>query len=355
MIFRFAKRRKRSNQNNSGITNPILVTSPGNRRRLKLDSQFASDSIFSNIEENPNFDDCHSIIKFCSGKNFDGVIALGGGSVMDLSKAVLAYLSTGETDIINLLEYEGNYEKSISSIFLPTTHGTGSEVTMWGTIWNMSEKKKYSISHMDLYPDIAILDGNLTLSLPIDISIITTLDALSHSFEAIWNKNANEKSTIYAIEAISIILANVDTLKENPSDFNIRKNLIDASAKAGLAFSNTKTAAAHSISYPLTIRFGIPHGVASSISLIPLLEINGKQIKDPLDNICQTLNLTFDELIQKIKIIPEGIIPYTLSEWGVAKSDLPQLVDESFTKGRMDNNIVDLTKDQVLEILHSIK
>ena len=225
---------------------------------------------------------------------------------------------------------------------------------MWGTIWNMSEKKKYSISHMDLYPDIAILDGNLTLSLPIDISIITTLDALSHSFEAIWNKNANEKSTIYAIEAISIILANVDTLKENPSDFNIRKNLIDASAKAGLAFSNTKTAAAHSISYPLTIRFGIPHGVASSISLVPLLEINGKQIKNPLDNICQTLNITFDELIQKIKKIPKGVIPYTLSEWGVAKSDLPQLVDESFTKGRMDNNIIDLTKDQVLEILQMI-
>ena len=95
-------------QKNLGILNPILVTSPGNRRRLKLDSQFSSDSIFSNIGENPNFDDCHSIIKFCSGKNFDGVIALGGGSVMDLAKVILAYLSTEETDIIYLLEYEGN-------------------------------------------------------------------------------------------------------------------------------------------------------------------------------------------------------------------------------------------------------
>ena len=95
--------------------------------------------------------------------------------------------------------------------------------------------------------------------------------------------------------------------------------------------------------------------MASSLSLIPLLEINAKQIKDPLDNICQTLNITFDELIQKINTIPKGVIPYTLSKWGVAKSDLSQLVDESFTKGRMDNNIVDLTKDQVLAILHSIK
>jgi len=341
-------------QKNLSITNPIVVTSPGNRRRLKLDLQFASDSIFSEIRENPNFHDCDSAIKYCSGKNLDGVIALGGGSVMDLAKVILAYLSTGETDIINLLEYTGNYEKSIPSIFLPTTHGTGSEVTMWGTIWNMSNKKKYSISHMDLYPDIAILDGNLTLSLPIDISIISILDALSHSFEAIWNKNANAKSTIYAIEAISIILGNVDALMENPADFNIRKSLIDASAKAGLAFSNTKTAAAHSISYPLTIRFGIPHGVASSITLIPLLEINGKHIEESLHQICSDLDLTYKELIYKIQKIPKGSIPYTLSEWGVSKSELSQLVKESFTKGRMDNNIVNLTKEQVLEILHSI-
>ena len=77
------------------------------------------------------------------------------------------------------------------SIFIPTTHGSGSEVTMWGTVWNMKEKKKYSIAHLIFYPDYAILDGGLTLSLPIDISFSTTLDALSHSFEAIWNKNSN--------------------------------------------------------------------------------------------------------------------------------------------------------------------
>ena len=137
-------------QKNLGITNPILVTSPGNRRRLQLESQFSSGSIFSEIRENPNFYDCDSVIKYCSEKNFDGVIALGGGSVMDLAKVVLAYLSTGETDIIDLLEYKGNYEKSIPSIFLPTTNGTGSEVTMWGTIWNMS-KKRNILFHIWIY------------------------------------------------------------------------------------------------------------------------------------------------------------------------------------------------------------
>ena len=79
-------------QNNSGITNPILVTSPGNRSRLELDSQFSLESIFSDIGENPNFDDCNNAIKICVGKHYDGVIALGGGSVMDLAKVVMAFL-----------------------------------------------------------------------------------------------------------------------------------------------------------------------------------------------------------------------------------------------------------------------
>ena len=342
-------------QKNLGILNPILVTSPGNRRRLSLDSVFNPDSIFSEIGENPNFDDCENVLTFCKDKDYDGVIALGGGSVMDLAKVVMAFLSTGKTNIVDLLEFKGVYERSIPSIFLPTTHGTGSEVTMWGTVWDMKQKKKYSISHLDLYPNIAILDGNLTLSLPMDVSITTTLDALSHSFESIWNKNANEKSTEYAIEAITIILSNVELLKQNHNDLNVRNKLLEASTKAGLAFSNTTTAAAHSISYPLTIRFGIPHGVASSLSLIPLLEINGEHIKEPLDKIYQTLDITIDELIQKIKAIPKGIIPYTLSEWGIQENDLPQLVEESFTKGRMDNNIVDLTQDDVFDILNYIK
>jgi len=344
----------KANQKNLDISNPVLVTSPGNRKRLNLDLEFNPDSLFSEIDVNPNFDDCINAIKFCVGKNYDGVIALGGGSVMDLAKVVLAFLSTEMTDIADLLEYKGKYDRSIPSIFLPTTHGTGSEATMWGTIWNMKEKKKYSISHIELFPNIAILDGNLTLSLPMDVSIITILDALSHSFESIWNKNANKKSTEYAIEAITIILNNVDSLKQTPSDINVRNKLLKASSKAGLAFSNTKTAAAHSISYPLTIRFGIPHGVASSISLIPLLEINGHYIKEALDKICHILEVTNDDLIQKIKEIPEGIVPYTLSKWGIRTNDLPHLVEASFTKGRMDNNIVGLTPDDILSILRNI-
>ena len=108
------------------------------------------------------------------------------------------------------------------------------------------------------------------------------------------------------------------------------------------------------MSYPLTIHYEIPHGVASSIGLIPLLEINGEFIKDPLNRICENLELTYDELKQMIKIIPQGVIPYTLDAWGIPEDQLPKLADESFTKGRMNNNIVDLKIDDVLIILKEL-
>ena len=339
---------------NLRISAPIIVTTLGNRKRLSLDSKFDPKSIFSDMVSNPNFEDCINVVEFCQNTIFDGVIALGGGSAMDLAKVVVAHLSLGKSDIVELIEFKEPFPQTTPAIFLPTTHGTASEVTMWGTVWNMEEKKKYSISHPDLYPTVAILDGNLTLSLPLNISITTVMDALSHSFESIWNKNANDTSTNFAITAICAILENGESLKASPSDLTIRKKLLNAATTAGLAFSNTTTAAAHSMSYPLTIHYGIPHGIASSISLLPLLEINGKFIKEPIDRICNNLELTYNELKQTIKAIPQDVIPYTLKAWGIPEDQLPKLAGESFTKGRMNNNIVDLKTDDVLMILKEL-
>ncbi len=336
------------------VLSPIIITSPGNRKRLDLDSIFHSKSIFSFVNSNPDFEDCSNVISFCKGNSFDSVIAIGGGSVMDLAKVVLAYICTDQSNIIKLISYKEKFPREIPSIFLPTTHGTASEVTMWGTIWNIKEKKKYSISNPSLYPTTAILDGNLTLTLPLKISIITIMDALSHSFEAIWNKNANPISTDYAIKAISTILNNINSFKNNPNRIDVRNCLLEASTVAGLAFSNTTTAAAHSISYPLTMYYGMPHGVASSITLIPLLDINEESIKKPLTKIYENNKLNKNELKKEIKNIPSSIISYKLNEWGVQKKELAVLASRSFTKGRMENNIVNLNQEDVHSILKII-
>jgi alcohol dehydrogenase len=134
------------------------------------------------------------------------------------------------------------------------------------------------------------LDGNLTMSLPLDISNTTVMDALSHSFEAIWNKNLIKISTKYAIKAICTIISNIDSFKTDLYNLKIKSSLLYASNLAGLAFSNTKTANAHLISYPLASYYGIPHGVASSICLVSLLSINKKLILSPLNKIYSILD-----------------------------------------------------------------
>lgn len=342
-------------QKTLGILNPIIVTSRGNLERLKLSNIFNSNSIFSNVEPNPTFDDCKLAIEFSQTSKFDCVIAIGGGSVLDTAKVIMASLGTGVSRINELLDLGNLYPHRVPAIFIPTTHGTGSEVTMWGTVWNTEEKKKYSISHSDLYPDVAILDATTTQSLPTDIAITTTLDALSHSFEAIWNKNANVQSTTYAIEAICLILGNVRELNAKYQNINTKRILLNASNMAGFAISNTKTAAAHAISYPLTIFYGIPHGIACSLPLLPLLKINKNYITKELKLIMENLNMnSLSELENCIAEIPKKFLKYTLSEWSVNRTDLDQLAKQSFTKGRMDNNIVDLSSNQVYSILEDI-
>ena len=336
------------------ISYPIILTSKGNRERLGMDKIFNPKSIYSDVKENPSFQDCEDIMGFCEGNVFDGVLAIGGGSVMDLAKVVIAHLCLEKSNIFDLINYNEKFPQKLPSIFVPTTHGTGSEVTMWGTLWHMEEGKKYSISHKQLYPDVAILDGNLTKTLPLNISITTVLDALSHSFESIWNKNSNNRSTKYAISAISKILQNVENLKLDPKDVKIRSNLLEASTISGLAFSNTKTAAAHSMSYPLTINYGIPHGIASSICLVPLLEYNKNSIISQLDNIMYNNSITYTQLVQKIKSVSKGVLPSKLRDLGVKESEIDELANQAFLSERMQNNVKNLNKEDVKLIYSSV-
>ncbi len=154
----------------------------------------------------------------------------------------------------------------------PTTSGTSSELTHWATVWDNEAFIKHSLSDEILYPKEAFYDPRLTLSVPREITIHTALDALSHSFESIWNNNANPISTHHALCAIEIILRDLPSLAENIHSLELRTSIMQASMHAGLAFSNTQTALAHALSYPLTMRFDTPHGLACSFSLPLLLD-----------------------------------------------------------------------------------
>jgi alcohol dehydrogenase class IV len=336
------------------IRNPILVTSSGNVERNNLSNIIDDSRFFTDIQNNPTFASCEKAINYIKNVKCDGIIALGGGSVMDTAKVMMAAIGTNIYDLRELLAFNTKFPHRVPAIFIPTTHGTASEVTMWGAIWNMEENQKYSLSHSSLYPDVAILDAKLTFSMDIQLSITTVLDALSHSFETIWNKNRNPQSLDYAFKSIKLILEEVPKLKNNPTDLEVRKKLLRASNLAGLAFSNTKTAAAHSISYPLTFSYSIPHGIACSMPIIPLLQLNKEAIEIELNKLLSFLNINYKELESQIMEIPMNVIDFKLSKWGIKSENIEDIVNRSFTKSRISNNVVELNREDVRQLLKQI-
>ncbi len=222
------------------------------------------------ISPNPDFD---SLDRCCAtlaalGAAPPCIVALGGGSVIDAAK-VLSAGAGGFGPVRHFLE-TGTAEDALTDIpliALPTTAGTGSEVTCWATVWDKQANRKYSLSRGNLYPQWAIVDPELTHAMPADLTVSTALDALSHALEAIWNWHANPVSTHLAVAAARDILEYLPALTRDLGSADLRARLSRAALMAGLAFSNTRTALAHSLSYPITLRHGVPHGLACSFTL----------------------------------------------------------------------------------------
>lgn len=315
-----------------------------------------NDHIYSDIEENPSIESVDKALKFAQSFKPEIIIAVGGGSVIDTAKVVRFGLYMNRSSVMALLEGGVTRITGEKPLFItvPTTHGTGSEVTMWATVWDKVNNKKYSVSDPENYPDHAVYDHRLFETLPQTVSVSSTLDALSHSFEALWNRNSNPVSDHFAFECIKLIVKNIESLTD-PVETEVRRELILASMYAGLAFSNTKTAAAHSISYPLTLKYGIPHGIACSMPLFPLLRINRGSMGDKLDRLFLNCEVkTPEELEERIKKGVKGKVPFSLEEFGVQEDDLDGLVGVSFTKERMANNIIELNSENVRDILGDI-
>jgi len=196
------------------------------------------------------------------------IVALGGGSVIDAAK-VVAMGGRGFEAVKGYLQ-DGSGEDALTAVpivAVPTTAGTGSEVTSWATVWDTDSARKYSLSHRSLYPTDALIDPELMLGMPRGLTVSTALDALSHALESIWNVNGNPVSTNHAVNAATEILDGLPGLVEDLGNLELRVRIARAATFAGLAFSNTRTALAHSISYPITLHHGTPHGLACSFSL----------------------------------------------------------------------------------------
>lgn len=288
------------------------------------------------------------------------IIGIGGGSILDLSKS-LAALKNIEIDSVNTLRTiikEKSYIENptiLPWIGIPTTSGTGSEVTCWATIWDRAHGEKLSIDCPALYANTAIIDSTLTATLPKELTASTALDALCHATEAYWSRSSNEISRVYALEAIKRIVNNFEKVAKQPTNFIVRNEMSLGSLYAGLAFSNTRTTACHSISYPLTLELGIIHGVAASMTLPKVMTLNFEEIieKEKLLHAFGVKSCT------EIQPLIEGFLhlsgfPSRLKDYNATEEAIEKVASNAFTKGRMDNNPVAFTKADVIEILNSI-
>lgn len=225
-----------------------------------------------NIAPNPDFTMLSASCALLTdvSDNPEVIVAIGGGSVLDAAK-VLAVGGNGFDAVREHLESNGAQQflpaRAIPLIVVPTTAGTGSEVTSWATVWDTEAKTKYSLARDDLYPTDAVVDPGLMHAMPRELTISTGLDALSHALESLWNVNANPISTNFAVAAAREVLQCLGLLAKDLGDSSLRSHMARAATMAGLAFSNTRTALAHSLSYPITLNYGVPHGIACSFTL----------------------------------------------------------------------------------------
>lgn len=308
-------------------------------------------------KSNPDIVDLYELYQNKKQEKLELVIAVGGGSVLDIAKSFAAILDNEYASIEELRQaiIEKNTGKPACPwIGIPTTAGTGSEVTCWATVWDAEKGSKLSLEDKRNYAYAAYIEPEFTMSMPMKLVVSSALDAVAHATESYWAKAHNMVSSIYALKAISMIMTNLELLMEDQKE-EYYLAMAEASMLAGRAFSNTKTTACHSISYPLTLRYGIPHGVAVSMLLPALLCMNESKIEQKEALLEAYGAKTMEEAGQRIiTILEKAGISYKLSDWNVKKEELDELAKNCFTKGRMENNPVDLTKEDVVKILENI-
>lgn len=271
------------------------------------------------------------------------IIALGGGSAIDTAKAFMVGTEANKFDDLLALLATGKAfrpHKVKELIAVPTTAGTGSEVTPWATIWDRARSKKYSLHLEETWPRAALIDANLMLTLPASVTTQSGLDALSHALESIWNRNANPVSRTFAVSAAKEVMETLPALLKDMRNPSLRLSMAGAALKAGMAFSNTKTALAHSISYEMTLKHGLPHGIACSFTL-PMVMTRALGIDSDCD---RALRDIFGPNLQQApgqlrKFLESVGVQTEFSDYGVSELESAQMISKALDGVRGRNFI----------------
>jgi alcohol dehydrogenase len=313
----------------------LLVTTPGFTRRgltQRMRAQFGDRLVVEDsIAPNPQLDALDETALRHRPSRIAGILAVGGGSVIDSAKVLAVAIPCPLDRPLHAHFREKQpveWPAPLPWVATPTTAGTGSEATPFATVWDSVTQKKFSLESPSLYPPVALLDPRLTLNLPPKETRHTALDTLSHSLESLWSKRRTQNSQLFSTEALERAVAALPVLLARPDDIDARATMQEASFLAGVAISHTRTAIAHAISYPLTLRFGMPHGLACGFTLPAIL--------DACDQARVDLGIP-DALAQSVRRLLDALdlAAETLSYAPAA--EIEALLPEMSSPGRSDN------------------
>ncbi|MFX0028188.1 MAG: phosphonoacetaldehyde reductase [Candidatus Hermodarchaeota archaeon] len=324
---------------------------------------------YNDIKPTPTIEGVNQALDLFKKGNYDLIIAMGGGSVLDIGKAVSVF-STNKGKIEDfLLKKLSLRREGTPLILVPTTAGTGSEATHFAVIF--INNIKYSLADEKLiYAKYVIVDPELTYSLPKKVTAYTGMDALSQAIESYWNINSTDESKRYAKRAIKLIMNNLVKAVHNP-DKKSRSKMALAANNAGKAINLTKTTACHAISYPITYYFKVPHGHAVALTLPSMFLFNSEvheddvldsrglyYVKGIMKELISLLGVSsFNEAKVKINDLVKVIgLETRLSDLGIkTKEEIEIIIKNGFNPERVKNNPRLLTESQLRHILQEIR
>jgi alcohol dehydrogenase class IV len=343
------------------VTRPGLV-SAGYAKFVEdaLHAEQIEVGIFDKVELEPparNVDECAHRIR--EGK-YDVVIGLGGGSVLDIAKGA-AIMATNPGAILDYVGIDTVHKPGLPKILIPTTAGSGSEVSRSVVVTDEQANTKKSVASTFVTPDVAILDPMLTLSMPPQVTANTGMDALVHAIESYVSATTTPFAEILAIEAVSLIAHNLPLAYSKGSNVIARYNMLLAANIAGLAFASSRLGAVHGLAYVIDIAYHIPHGRANAIMLPHVMNFNKTgnlrkfaRIAEAMGENVEGLSMyeAAEKSVEAVKNLLNALqIPFRLSEYGISRDHLAKLVEGGMKQARLFvPNPRDLTQEDVRRI-----
>jgi alcohol dehydrogenase len=353
-----------------GISKPLIVTDQGivNIGLIQpLDIAFKKAAkeyfCFDQVVADPPEHIVLSAVAYAKDLQVDGVIGFGGGSSLDTAK-IVALLANSDEELADIYGVDAIKGKRLPLILIPTTAGTGSEVTPIAIV-TTGDTTKAGIVSTELLPDVALLDASLTLGLPSHVTAATGIDAMVHAIEAYTSAiKKNPYSDLLAKQALTLLSNNIVEATFNGTNLEARQAMLLGSCLAGQAFANSPVAAVHALAYPLGGHFHIPHGLSNALVLVQVMNFNlshaadlyaelAPSISDSINldgsntQVAQTLISFIADLIKRLKL------PVSLAEMGIGESDINTLAQDAMLQTRLlVNNPKLVTLEDVIHIYH---